>query len=601
MIIRKCSNGSAIDFAAEELRKYLRMMMPEGGNVEICRDPVSHDGFRIGLMQDFGLYDGDIEDSRYDEILYAHCSAHGGVIAGNNPRAVLLAVYEYLRRCGCRWLYPGVDGEFIPVKDVEAVSFRIKPSCRHRGFANTTAASQEQILSAIDFLPKIGMNTFMVEFRLPTFYIRNYYSHKRNTQNRPPEYLPDTVILQWKRAAEAEAAKRGLLFHDVGHGFCIDAFGIDSGISWNEADESVVPEENRQYLAEIRGKRGLFHSVPVNTNFCMSNPTARRMVAEYITDYAKNHTNVDFLHVWLADGCNNHCECEQCRKKSPSDWYMALMNDIDDCLRAAALDTKIVFLAYVDTSWAPSEIRIKNEERFVFMLAPYTRKYYNTIPPDGIRAVNPPYKRNNITLARTLEEYLAYYLDWKKDFSGPAFAFEYHFCWSEYYDVSTLRYSRLIHDEIVLYKNMGIDGVVEDGDLRAYLPNGLQMYTLGRTLFDTSLSAEEIAEDYLSHVYGKDWKLFEEYFRELGECIDWKYLVGLNSADPRVSPYYNPAVAAKMEELPPVLEKGRRLVQEHFNSEFRVQTVSIRLLQYHIELCEHLAEVLKPKARGDDA
>jgi len=39
MIIRKCSNGSAIDFAAEELRKYLRMMMPEGGNVESAAIP----------------------------------------------------------------------------------------------------------------------------------------------------------------------------------------------------------------------------------------------------------------------------------------------------------------------------------------------------------------------------------------------------------------------------------------------------------------------------------------------------------------------------------------------------------------------------------
>ena len=39
---------------------------------------------------------------------------------------------------------------------------------------------------------------------------------------------------------------------------------------------------------------------------------------------------------------------------------------------------------------------------------------------------------------------------------------------------------------------MGIDGVVECGDLRGFLPNGLQFYTMGRTLFDTSLSAEEI-------------------------------------------------------------------------------------------------------------
>ena len=28
---------------------------------------------------------------------------------------------------------------------------------------------------------------------------------------------------------------------------------------------------------------------------------------------------------------------------------------------------------------------------------------------------------------------------------------------------------------------MGIDGIVEDGDLRPFMPNGLHLYTLGRT------------------------------------------------------------------------------------------------------------------------
>ena len=53
--INKISSYSAVDYAAEELRKYLRMMMPECGNVEISYNPEAKDGFRLGLMQDFGL------------------------------------------------------------------------------------------------------------------------------------------------------------------------------------------------------------------------------------------------------------------------------------------------------------------------------------------------------------------------------------------------------------------------------------------------------------------------------------------------------------------------------------------------------------------
>ena len=36
--IYKVSNGSAIDFAAEELKKYLRMMMPDGNDIAVAFD-----------------------------------------------------------------------------------------------------------------------------------------------------------------------------------------------------------------------------------------------------------------------------------------------------------------------------------------------------------------------------------------------------------------------------------------------------------------------------------------------------------------------------------------------------------------------------------
>lgn len=42
-------------FAAEELKKYLRMMMPNSGDIEICLDSNTVGGFRLGLLEDFGL------------------------------------------------------------------------------------------------------------------------------------------------------------------------------------------------------------------------------------------------------------------------------------------------------------------------------------------------------------------------------------------------------------------------------------------------------------------------------------------------------------------------------------------------------------------
>ena len=83
--IYKCTPASAIDFAAEELRRYLRMMMPERGHIRIHYDKEAGDGIRLGLLSDFGLADGDVADPYMDEILYADVAEEDGIIAGNNP------------------------------------------------------------------------------------------------------------------------------------------------------------------------------------------------------------------------------------------------------------------------------------------------------------------------------------------------------------------------------------------------------------------------------------------------------------------------------------------------------------------------------------
>ena len=206
--INKLISASPIDFAAEELKKYLRMMMPEGGDIEIAYDPEAKCGFRLGLMQELGLDISDAEDAELDDILYIDCDKEGGIIAGSNPRSVLLAVYEYLRQMGCRWLLPGVDGEYIPIKDIEPVKYRHKPSMRYRGWCNEGSESQQCMLDAIEFLPKVGMNVFMMEFRIPTSYYKRYYKHLHNEMNRPPENVTDITILQWKRQCEAELTRR---------------------------------------------------------------------------------------------------------------------------------------------------------------------------------------------------------------------------------------------------------------------------------------------------------------------------------------------------------------------------------------------------------
>ena len=246
--IFKTSPYAPEDYAADELKKYLRMMMPDGGDVRIVYDPKAKDGFRLGLMQDFGLDVSDAENTELDDILYIDTDEKGGIIAGSNPRSILLAVYEYLRQNGCRWLFPGVDGEFIPLKQIEAIRYRFKPSCRYRGQATEGVCSHPMALDVIDFMPKLGLNLFMTEGMNPYTYYCGYYEHEYNTENRSPETVTEEQVLQWKRGLESEIAKRGIQFHDVGHCWTADPFGIPSSFYSEEPcdDHEIVPESSRK-------------------------------------------------------------------------------------------------------------------------------------------------------------------------------------------------------------------------------------------------------------------------------------------------------------------------------------------------------------------
>ena len=212
----------------------------------------------------------------------------------------------------------------------------------------------------------------MLEFKIPFTYYNWYYSHLNNTRYRIPEPVSKQQVLQWKRQCEAEISKRGLQFHDIGHGWTAEPFGLVSSDGWS-ASEQDLTDEQRECLAMINGKRELFNGIALNTNLCMSNPKVRAIVANDIVNYAKKQKNVSYLHVWLADDKRNHCECEECSKLTPSDYYVMMMNDIDDALTAEGLDTRIVFISYYDTMFPPVEARIKNPKRFSLLYAPFPK------------------------------------------------------------------------------------------------------------------------------------------------------------------------------------------------------------------------------------
>ena len=593
--IWKITSHTIVDFAAEELKKYLRMMMPEEGDIKITYQPEAIEGFRLGVMADFGLDTSQARDVELDDILVIDCDLKGGIIAGSNPRSVLLAVYEYLRQNGCRWLFPGVDGEFVPMKHIQPVTYSHAADSRYRGNCIEGAVSQEILNAYVDFMPKVGLNTFMLQFRVPEIFYERYFGKSNISDVVPTEWVDKNTILQWTRATECEMAKRGIMLHSYGHGFTADPFcGSHNCSGWGQVDISVFPKEKRSYIAMRDGERKLWRGVPTNTNFCMSNPAARADVVQHIANYAENHSNTDFLHIWLADGSNNHCECEACSQKRPADWYVMLMNEADEELTRRSLDTRIVFIVYVDTSWAPLTETIRNPQRFTLMLAPITRDYNDTLSEKDERCTK-PYERNKLTMPGSLAEYLGYFDEWKKNFKGANVCFEYHFWIPMNYDLSGIRIAERVYEDCKLYREEGMDGIIECGTQRSFFPHGLGFYTHARALFDAGLTFEAIEEEYFAAAFGKDWKKFRDYLLELEKVFPYAYFYRVKGNQN----FYSPQMAENMKQMEVVIAKGRELVREYYNGEVRIQTVSVRILECYNKYVRCVSQMAIQKALGN--
>jgi len=602
LTIKKLRANCTIDFAAEELKKYLRMMMPECGDIAISYDPGAKDGFRLGLLEDFGLpFEG--EDAFLDDVIHVDTTENGGVLAGSNPRSILFAVYRFLRLNGCRWLYPGIDGDYVPVQDIAPQKYHKLADHRIRGHCNEGAESQQCMMETIDFYAKQELNCFMIEFFNPWSYYDRYYSHLWNQANRTPEPITEQQALQWKRQCEAEINKRGIQFHDIGHGWCTKPFGLPDTEHWNKAvaKGAVLTDEVRKHLALTEGKRGIFHNHAKYTNLCMSNPETRKIVVDYVVNYAKTHSNVDLLCISMADNHHNHCECEECQKARPSDFFVMMLNEMDEALTKEGLNTRLSFSLYVDSYFAPIREKIHNEKRFLMKYCPISRSYSSSITEDSVIPEPKPYLRNAWEKPTTTEEAAAHLIDWKKVCSCPSYVYEYHWWVHQYYDPGMLTMARRIYEDVLGLKVLGLQGSVEDGTQRGFFPNGFSFYIYAETLMDRNCNYEEIRNDYFSHIYGEDYAVVIQYLEKISSAFDLSFMEGEKTKDENISLYYDPDRVSQLQNVHEYTAEIRRQVSLHMTMPNRPQTVSWRLLLDHAEYCDRLSDCMIEKVQGRNA
>ena len=602
-IIRLCylKSSDTIEFACSELQRYLRSI---GGEtvVKVKSDSYieAEDTIFIGVFSDFeGQNFLKAEVVELDDVISINVCYGSGIIAGANERAVLIAVYRYLTALGCRFTRPGAMGEHIPsIEDPTGIKVNIQeiPSFRHRGLCSEGACSHEHILSMVDWMPKVGMNSYFIEYLSGYIYYNNWYAqkHKPGTTEKMMELARTQEFV---KELITELKKRGMLYHNVGHGWTSIPLGIpeevwDDEINWDFGEKT-------EYIRETNGERKLFKGIPRRTNLCYSKKEVRELIANAVADHCENHPEVDFLHFWLADGARHFCECKDCKDTRPSDFFVMMLNETDELLSKRGIKTRVVFIVYLDLLWAPEKEKIKNEDRFVMMFAPLHRSYMEVFDPTKADEPVEPFVLNEVRPA-LYSQNLNHLSEWKKHFNGDVIIFDYRFMWDQYNDPGYMRLAKVTSEDIEAMDLLGINGFIGDQTQRVFMPTGLPMLVNIRKLWDVNLKYDDIVNDYFISDFGEDAKACRKYLESISALFDPEWF-GIWMQDPSSIQYPKESDIDRIMKIKGVVADFEPVIDKNIIKNEASIKRSWEYLKFHSRICIYLSELLISKAGNDAA
>ncbi len=587
--LAKIGTHQTVSYAVDELARCLKLM--DKSLLIDQRTYEEYDASVTGVIW-VGLTPIVKEDKFEDRILI-DVNDGAGVITGANNRAVLIAVYRFLHELGCAWVRPGADGEVIPKKrlDTAAISVNVDetPSYPHRCICIEGAVAYEHIFNMIEWMPRVGLNEYYIQFMSPTPFFDRWYTHLHNP-HRGPEPLSVEESYHIKRRVEEEMAKRGIIYYGVGHGFTYDPFGFDT--TFKGDDSPLITPEIRSYFAEVNGERKLFNDKIAFTHLCYSNPRVREIMADAVVEYVKKNPTVDYLCISLADGVNNYCECEECSKLTPSDWYVMIFNDMDAKLTAAGLDTKLVFDIYVNTMWPPIKERINNPDRVMIQFAPITRTYsaaFVDTPMDKNVEI-PPYVHNKIEMPRDLGLNIALLEKWREVVDAENTIFDYHLMWDHYLDPGYTSCAKTLHRDVTTLDQLGFTGYISCQEMRLAFPTALPVYAMARGLWDKNSKFEDISREYYADMFGEDGPAVEAYLAKISELFDAKFMRN-------EKPEAHKTALARMDAIDALVDD---FVKSHIEPN-KDKDASWYYLSYHAEYCKMYAELIRCYCSEDEA
>ncbi|HCA48467.1 MAG TPA: hypothetical protein DEP45_14265 [Armatimonadetes bacterium] len=501
----------ALTLAAEELQRCLAQMAGAQAQIAPAEGFTGAPGIWLGIADT--LADAvelpEVADPLWDDAFCIRSVEGALVIAGSNPRSVLMGVYEYLRQLGAEWTVPGDAGEVLPeIAEVPLGGFDLerRPPNRHRGVCIEGAPSLRHVLDMVEWMPRVGYNAYFLQFQVAGYFWRLWYEHRLNPEWSETRELSEEECEELDRTVIAEVKRRGMILHQVGHGWTAAALGLPTD-GWVTYDGEIA-EEDRALIAEVGGKRELWGGIPINTELCYSNPLARQKMLDGVIEWAQAHPDVDALHFWLSDAPNNHCECAGCSEHSPADWYALLANELSARLAEAAPRMKIVLLAYHDLLWPPETVEIdRSHDNLISMFAPISRCYAHSMDDPECDSGEPLVRpaRNAMTMPRQNRQLAELWRIWGWGDRANSFCFDYHFMWPFMGDLLSINLATLMPKDIADYEAMELGGLMNCGSQRTFYPTGWPYWETARLLCGEPAGAAD-RERYFRLAFGDGYE-----------------------------------------------------------------------------------------------
>jgi len=404
----------------------------------------------------------------------------GIILSGGSDRALLFAVYGFLRQLGCLWLAPELScyaghAEYIPRKTElyyeNSHDIQAKPRFIYRKLDVEEGRSHddENLKQIIDWMPKLGFNTLMIPL--------NYGGWGKVKWDN------------WRKALTPELKKRGMLIEVGGHGY--------QNFLNAAMDDSMLFKQHPDWFGKNRNCQPTPDPYSV---FNTANPDAVQYLIRQVLQYLARHPEIDIFDFWPPDGAR-WADCKELiAPGSPLDRQARLVNQVDSAIKKMRPDIKLEMIAYQPVLDPPRTVFLNQDILVDF--CPINQQFENQIFDSA--------SSNNLKYAESL-------LRWRKTFAGDIGIYSYYrkYAWRSLPNLIP----HYMQQDLKWYAMVPVQGIstyAEPGDWISY---ELNHFILGHLAWNPEVNVDTLINAFCRARYGPGWKTARTVYDALENTV----------------------------------------------------------------------------------